>query len=77
MTNAVFNEENTFNDGDKVDVHMNGVVAFYGTVVGKCDVGSAVIGVKYMVFDESGQFPNEAYPYQCVGVQEIFMKHRI
>lgn len=64
-------EADSFEDGDKVNVDINGIIKFYGTVVGKCDTGNAVIGVKYMVLDATGQFPNETYPYRCVGVRKF------
>lgn len=76
ISREVNSETDKFEDGDKVDVDINGVVKFYGTVVGKCCTETAVIGAKYMVLDGTGQFPNETYPYRCIGVQEIFMKQR-
>lgn len=49
-----------------------------GIVVGVASMGAPVIGVTYIIkptkfADNSVVIPNEAYPFECMALQEIFL----
>jgi len=60
---------------DEEVIYDIGILKGEGKIVGCVTTGFPILGKQYLIQSTDGQFPNDVYPYNTIGVYEVYIEH--